>query len=239
MNTPPTKDSSVLKTNKPKVVAPPGQNPPRQNPNYDNPNPYFRRFGSHVKSHFSQSRCEFFESSEEETPGQEPCGPANNVNSLNHINDFKPESKANQSEDNLNSAGKAPANAKLGFLTVSGTMGKSPSIDSEHSPRKSPKKGPGPLISQENFPALNVNGGSPEVNTFSRKDSLEMELDEMDGDSDKKSALIIKSRRGSISQDSFDSGTEKIEPEKLLVNQHFQNGKVVSPPADAERPREP
>lgn len=34
--------------------------------NKENPNPYIRRFGSHIKSHFSHSRCEIFDSSEDE-----------------------------------------------------------------------------------------------------------------------------------------------------------------------------
>jgi len=34
--------------------------------NNENPNPYIRRFGSHIKSHFSQSRCEIFDSSDDE-----------------------------------------------------------------------------------------------------------------------------------------------------------------------------
>jgi hypothetical protein len=36
------------------------------NENNGNPNPYIRRYGSHIKSHFSQSRCEIFDSSDEE-----------------------------------------------------------------------------------------------------------------------------------------------------------------------------
>ena len=38
----------------------------RTSSNEGNPNPYLRRFGSHVKSHFSKSNCEIFGSDEDE-----------------------------------------------------------------------------------------------------------------------------------------------------------------------------
>lgn len=41
-------------------------NLPRSTSNDSNPNPYLRRFGSHIKSHFSQSNCEIFGSSDDE-----------------------------------------------------------------------------------------------------------------------------------------------------------------------------
>lgn len=227
MNTPATNNSPSSPVNKPKEVATPGQDQPSRNPNHDNPNPYLRRYGSHVKSHFSQSRCEFFESSEDEdnlmtTP--------NNVNSLNHINDIKAESKTNQSENNLRPANQSQFDqVKQDFLTESGTLGKSPSIDSGHSPQQSPRK----ASPQESgvlgqVPTLNVNGENADLKDFTRKDSLELELEGLDdGEDDRKSALIIKSRRDSVSQDSFDEGGNQIQPEKQFVNKHFQNGKVV------------
>ena len=43
---------------------------PRSTSNDSNPNPYLRRFGSHIKSHFSQSNCEIFDSAEEDEVGE-------------------------------------------------------------------------------------------------------------------------------------------------------------------------
>lgn len=78
----------------PSPNAPPPQEPLSKNSNHDNPNPYVRRYGSHVKSHFSQSRCEFFESSDEEKP-PESGAPNNNVNSLDHIKDIRSDALGN------------------------------------------------------------------------------------------------------------------------------------------------
>ena len=63
-----------------------------------------------------------------------------------------------------------------------------------------------------------------------------MELDELEeNDSDRKSALIIKSRRESLSEDSFDKEAEdQLLPKKGFVNKFFENGKVVDP-----QPQEP
>ena len=241
MNTPVTNNSSIVQANKPKVAVVSNNEQSKRNPNHANPNPYLRRYGSHVKSHFSQSRCEFFESSEEENENQDLTKNTNNVNSLNHIGDIKTESKGNQSENNLNSTNPAQINhIKEGFLTVSGTMGKSPSIDSQNSPHASPKKNENiPMHPPVNLPTLNVNGESADLKDFTRKDSLELELEGMDdGEDDRKSALIIKSRRDSVSQNSFDSVAEKIEPEKEFLNKHFQNGKVVQPPKDSSSGQE-
>lgn len=229
MNTPVTNNSSTCPANKPKEVVGPKPENPNRNPNHDNPNPYLRRYGSHVKSHFSQSRCEFFESSDEEKDANDPTKNLNNVNSLNHINDIKTESKTNQSENNLGVNNQAHLNQiKQGFLTVSGTMGKSPSIDSNNSGQNSPGKDSEGVLLLDEVPILNVNGENADLKDFTRKDSLELELEGMDdGEDDRKSALIIKSRRDSISQDSFDEGADPIRPEKQFVNKHFQNGKVV------------
>jgi len=209
------------------------ENRPVGNPNQNNPNPYLRRYGSHVKSHFSQSRCEFFESSDEEDSKIKSKDNRNNVNSLEHINDIKIEAnnKGNQSASHMGPAkGKDINQVKEEFFTTStnGNMGKSPSIDSNcsNSNDKTPQENlPLPEV---NVPDINVNGESTnEMKTLNRKDSLEMELDEMDDDEDRKSALIIKSRRDSVSQDSFDEGGDKVKPEALFVNKHFKNGEVV------------
>jgi hypothetical protein len=210
------------------------QDPIPKNQNRDNPNPYLRRYGSHVKSHFSQSRCEFFESSDEENKqNQEPVN-TNNVNSLDHINDIRPEQSRNISENNIprTSNLKPKAQGLQDMEKETNTLGKSPSIDSGHSGKQSPQKQPEELPPTD-VPNLNLNG---QEMGLQRKDSLEMELDEFDEqESDRKSALIIKSRRGSVSSDSFDRDAEgQIKPEKGFVNKFFENGKVVEEPKPKE-----
>jgi len=203
-----------------KTGTPPTPEAIKTNPNQDNPNPYFRRYGSHVKSHFSQSRCEFFESSDDDQERTKPKENNNNVNSLGHINDIKQESKGNQSTNNIGTeTGKdSLEKSKKKFLTVQGTLGRSPSIDSGVSAEKEEESIPTIKINEENIPETG----------FQRKDSLEMELDEMEDDEeDKKSALIIKSRRDSISEDSFEKQGEQEAPKAQFINKFFQNGKVV------------
>lgn len=202
-----------------KTETPPTPEAIKTNPNQDNPNPYFRRYGSHVKSHFSQSRCEFFESSDDDQQGVQTQENKNNVNSLGHINDVKQEFKGNQSTNNITSENDKNTldKTKKQFMTVQGTMGRSPSIDSGILEEKENESVPTIKINEENIPDTD----------YQRKDSLEMELDEMDDDEDKKSALIIKSRRDSISDDSFEKEEGKDAPKDQFINKYFQNGKVV------------
>ena len=89
--TPPTTEGD------PQPIPPTPQEPVIKNPNHDNPNPYLRRYGSHVKSHFSQSRCEFFESSDEEKKPESAQQNTNNVNSLDHIKDIRTDALGNVS----------------------------------------------------------------------------------------------------------------------------------------------
>ena len=58
--------------------------------NKTNPNPYIRRFGSHIKSHFSQSRCEIFDSSEDEK-GSLRNQVGTQMNSMNSMGSMKVE----------------------------------------------------------------------------------------------------------------------------------------------------
>ena len=143
--------------------------------NSESVNPYVRRYGSHVKSHFSQSRCEFFESSEDET--QLKISPENNVNSLNHIENIEAHGSkfVNKSLNNIKNELKAEQIIK---------EQNPPSIDGNNS--------------KENLQI------TPQK-TLKRKDSLEMELDEEDDEWDNRSELIIRSHKSSISNDSFDS----------------------------------
>lgn len=205
----------------PKLMDPSSNDPPTQNANQNNPNPYLRRYGSHVKSHFSQSRCEFFESSEEDN--KIPQENKNNVNSLDHIKDIKTDGQINHSSNYVGPAqGKNIDQVKEEFFTNNGKMGKSPSIDSQNETMEDSVPLP-----EMHIPNLNINGEGVGSKELQRKDSLEMELDDMDDEDDRKSALIIKSRRGSVSEDSFDEGGDNIKPDVLFVNKHFKNGEVV------------
>ena len=58
--------------------------------NIENPNPYIRRFGSHIKSHFSQSRCEIFGSSDEEK-GSLKNQAGTQMNSMNSMGSMRVE----------------------------------------------------------------------------------------------------------------------------------------------------
>ena len=232
MNSSNTSPNPSDSNNQPKLVSEQDPPPQKKMAHKDNPNPYLRRYGSHVKSHFSQSRCEFFESSDEEEIPSINLENKNNVNSLDHIKDIKMEVTENTSENNIKRvSGLKPIDKIKGeFMTTPSPLGKSPSIDSGHSLENSPhKKDPEKELEMTEVPTLNINGEEASERGLQRKDSLEMELDEIDDqEADRKSALIIKSRRDSISEDSFDKEDSKDEkPEKEFVNKFFQNGKVV------------
>ena len=99
-------------------------------------------------------------------------------------------------------------------------MGRSPSIDSDVSKEKKQNE-------DESIPTIKINEENIEDTNFQRKDSLEMELDEMeDEEEDRKSALIIKSKRDSISDTSFDK-EENVVPKEKFINKFFENGKIV------------
>lgn len=75
--------------------------------NNGNPNPYIRRFGSHIKSHFSQSRCEIFDSSDEER-GSLKNQAGTQMNSMNSMGSMrvefnKPRDQNKSSLQNLDS----------------------------------------------------------------------------------------------------------------------------------------
>ena len=106
----PENTNSTPTKEKLKTETPPTPEPVKTNPNQDNPNPYFRRYGSHVKSHFSQSRCEFFESSDDDQEANKLKENKNNVNSLGHINDIKIEGEGNHSTNNITTESKVKNN---------------------------------------------------------------------------------------------------------------------------------
>jgi hypothetical protein len=189
------------------------------NQNLNNPNPYLRKYGSHIKSHFSQSRCEIFESSDDETnvrvkkPEQ-----TNSINSLHMVN---------SSKNSSNSALKINNNSSLQHFDREKLLSKvnkskygedsatnihnSPSICLEQSPY-SPQKSKERQIQENNLQIV-------------EKESLEDDLENNDYDDDNGSQLIIMgSRKSSLgSLKSFDFDTNNLtEPGTEIINK-FQN----------------
>lgn len=168
--------------------------------NQESPNPYVRRWGSHIKSHFSQSQCEFFESSGDE---QQPTLTINNnnVNSLNHLEDKRPE-------------GRVSLDAPVASLDLT--------EESQRSQNKSSLMVKNQLL----LSATKMQDDGSEK-TLQRKNSLEMELEEMDeqekdDDEDAKSALIIRSHRSNDSEEEIDSDFEGlIEPGAEIIPKFF------------------
>lgn len=160
--------------------------------NNSNPNPYIRKYGSYVKSHFSQSKCEIFGSSDEEPvvyngSGNMMNSQNNNMNSLDAINCngniFNPLSKPinNSSLQHFDREKLFNPSNKSKYDNNSLVHIKnSPSICSEHSPWAN-KDNEGKVI-QEND--LQIND----------KDSLQ---DDLEYEDDNNSQLIIMGSRKS------------------------------------------
>lgn len=168
--------------------------------NQESPNPYVRRWGSHIKSHFSQSQCEFFESSGDE---QQPTLTINNnnVNSLKHLEDKRTE-------------GRVSLDAPVASLDLT-----------EENQRTQTKSS----LMVKNQLLLSATKMQEDQNDkpLQRKNSLEMELEEMDeqerdDDEDAKSALIIRSHRSNDSEEEIDSDFEGlIEPGAEIIPKFF------------------
>lgn len=168
--------------------------------NQESPNPYVRRWGSHIKSHFSQSQCEFFESSGDEAQPTLTIN-NNNVNSLNHLEDKRTE-------------GRVSLDAPVASLDLT--------EESQRNQTKSSLMVKNQLL----LSATKMHEDNPQ-NPLQRKNSLEMELEEMDelekdDDEDAKSALIIRSHRSNDSEDEIDSDFEGlIEPGAEITPKFF------------------
>ena len=155
----------------------------KTNDNILNPNPYFRRYGSHIKSHFSQSKCEIFGSLDEEITSnvnviQTDKKSLNSMGSINVRSDFnKPSNVNNSSLHNLDRSHKLVINKSLyGARSVKHVKNK-PSID------------------KTNIPVL------PVVSAKKKIDPFDLEFGDDAGQS---SSLIIKKSRNP-SLDSFKS----------------------------------
>lgn len=171
--------------------------------NNENPNPYIRRFGSHIKSHFSRSRCEIFDSADEDK-GSLHNQAGTQMNSLHSMGsmraDFSQPGEGNKSSlQNLDSLRRKERVKHSSYRMGSSTHIKnSPSIDrgSEHSR-------PGQLdLEQE----------APDASQF--KLDLESPENECQG-----KLIITRSRKSSLdSVPSVDSDTANlIEPGTELI----------------------
>lgn len=171
--------------------------------NNENPNPYIRRFGSHIKSHFSRSHCEIFDSGEE-NKGSLKNQAGTQMNSLNSMGsmraDFNQPGQQNKSSlQNLDSVRRKDrvkhSNYRLGSSTH---VKNSPSID-----RGSRHLRPG---------QLNLEEQAPEASQF--KLDLESPENECEG-----RLIINKSGKSSVgSLQSLDSDTANlVEPGTELI----------------------
>ena len=189
--------------------------------NSENPNPYIRRYGSYIKSHFSHSRCEIFNSSEDED-----CSNVNQIptqqNSLNSMGSMTLQMEFNRPGNNssLHNLDRKIFQPNLGKSIYGGKsvnhIKNSPSIDRENSNEQVSHFHNSEKIDVENT----IQNKQPVRN------SLEMELD--DDDQDNRSELIInRSRKSSynslksldcVSNNLAEPGTE------FLFKIDFQNG---------------
>ena len=171
-------------------------------------NPYIRLYGSKVKSHFSQSHCEFFEESDEDKKlqTQKHC---NNIDSLDHIKNM---SSLTGNNSNLPASPvqnqKNPVHNRASIYSGDLNNNDSPT-DHDNIEEKS--------IQMKNSLDLEMEEMDNE------KDNLDVNM-EHDSEDDKKSALIIHSRRSSFSTDSIDFDNLK-ENSSLSVQKFFEGKK--------------
>lgn len=170
----------------------------------ESPNPYVRRWGSHIKSHFSQSQCEFFESSGDEKKPTLTIN-NNNANSLKHL---EVGSEGIAADPNAPTASLDLTNTPAQAVHKSSLM-----VTSEIE------------MGLPDTDTLKIK--SPVTTDHRRKNSLEMELEEMDetemnDDDDVRSVLMIRSHRSESSEEEIDSDFEGlVEPGAEIIPKFF------------------
>lgn len=177
--------------------------------NSDNPNPYIRKYGSYIKSHFSQSKCEIFESSDDEPIVLiKDSKQKNSINSLHMINSHENSLKCVLNTNNNSSLQHFDREKLLSKIHKS-KYGDSPVANIQNSPSICLEQSP---HSPQEYKERNIEENNLQIQ---EKDSLEDDLENNSYDDGNGSQLIImgsrKSSLGSFRSIDFDT-TNLIEP---------------------------